>query len=95
MPMHIISKQALREFWAHHPGSANALAHWHTTLMHARAADFPMLKRVFNTVDWVNGYVVFNVGGNKYRIVADVMFRSQTVFIKHVFTHKEYDSWQP
>ena len=60
-----------------------------------RAADFSMLKRVFNTVDWVNGYVVFNVGATKYRIVADIMFRSQTVFIKHVFTHKEYDSWQP
>ena len=38
---------------------------------------------------------LFQRRGNKYRIVADIMFRSQTVFIKHVFTHKEYDSWQP
>ncbi|WP_017523410.1 type II toxin-antitoxin system HigB family toxin [Pusillimonas noertemannii] len=93
--MHIISKRQLREFWTIHPESASALLHWHTTLMHARASNFSALKTVFNTVDWVSGYVVFNVGGNKYRIIADVVFRSQTVFIKHVFSHKEYESWQP
>lgn len=93
--MHIISKRRLREFWTIHPGSINALLHWHTTLEHAQATDFSTLKTVFNTVDWVSGYVVFDVGGNKYRIVADVVFRSQTVFIKYIFTHKEYDSWKP
>ena len=93
--MHIISKRSLREFWTIHPTSTNPLLHWHTTLEHAHATDFSALKAVFNTVDWVSGYVVFNVGGNKYRIIADVVFRSQTVFIKHVFTHKEYDSWKP
>ena len=94
MPMHIISKQALREFWAYHPGSANALAHWHTTLMHARAADFDAEEGVQHRRlgEWIR---CFQRRGNKYRIVADIMFRSQTVFIKHVFTHKEYDSWQP
>ena len=46
---------------AYHPGSANALAHWHTTLMHA-GRRFLDAEEVFNTVDWVNGYVVFNVG---------------------------------
>lgn len=93
--MHIISKRSLREFWATHPASTNALLQWHTTLEHAQAANFSALKAVFNTVDWASGYVVFNVGGNKYRIITDVVFRSQTVFIKYVFTHKEYDSWQP
>lgn len=93
--MHIISKRSLREFWLIHPGSANSLLHWHTTLEHAQAADFSALKAVFNAVDWVDGYVVFDVGGNKYYIIADVVFRSQTVFIKYVFTHKEYDSWKP
>lgn len=93
--MHIISKRLLRESWVIHPLSTQALLHWHTTLAHTEAADFSTLRTAFNTVDWVSGYVVFNVGGNKYRIIADVVFRTQTVFIKHVFTHKEYDSWQP
>ncbi|HTK02312.1 MAG TPA: type II toxin-antitoxin system HigB family toxin [Bordetella sp.] len=93
--MHIISKRILRDFWATHPRSTNSLLHWHTALLHAKAASFAELTTVFNTVDWVEGYVVFDVGGNNYRIVADVVFRSQTVFIKHVFTHKEYDIWKP
>jgi len=63
--------------------------------MHANAGDFSALKRVFNSVDWVKGYIVFDVGGNKYRVVTDVVFRSQTVFIKHVFTHGEYNLWKP
>lgn len=93
--MHIISKRCLREFWAVHPGAATTLLRWHTTLAHARATDLSALKAIFNTVDRVNGYIIFNVGGNKYRVIADVVFRTQTVFIKHVFTHKEYDSWKP
>jgi mRNA interferase HigB len=93
--MHIISKRSLRDFWTAHPAATNALLHWHTVLEHSDAGDFPTLRKVFNTVDWVKGYVVFDVGGNKYRIVTDVVFRTRTVFIKHVFTHKEYDSWKP
>jgi mRNA-degrading endonuclease HigB of HigAB toxin-antitoxin module len=61
----------------------------------AHVADLSALKTVFKPVDWLSGYVVFDVGGNEYRIVADVVFRSQTVFMKHAFTHKEYDSWKP
>jgi mRNA interferase HigB len=93
--MHIISRRILRDFWATRPQSTSSLLHWHTTLLHAKAGSFAELKTVFNTVDWVEGYVVFHVGGNNYRIVADVVFRSQTVFIKHVFTHKEYDACKP
>ena len=93
--MHIISKRSLRDFWTIHPEAASALLHWHNVLAHAQATDFASLKAVFNTADWVSGYVVFDVGGNKYRIVADIVFRTQTVYVKHVFTHKEYDSWQP
>jgi mRNA interferase HigB len=40
-------------------------------------------------------YHVFNVGGNKYRIVAAIHFNSQVTYIRHVFTHKEYDKWKP
>jgi mRNA interferase HigB len=93
--VHIISKQSLRAFWNVHPEAASALLHWHNVLAHAEAADFAMLKAIFNTADWVNGYVVFNVGGNKYRVIVKIVFRTQTAYIKHVLTHKEYDSWKP
>ena len=93
--MHIISKRSLRDFWAIHPESASALLHWHNVLERALAADFAALKTTFNTVDWVKGYVVFDVGGNKYRVIARIVFTTQTVYIKHVLTHREYDAWKP
>ncbi|MCC2596591.1 type II toxin-antitoxin system HigB family toxin [Pusillimonas sp. MFBS29] len=52
------------------------------------------LPRNQHTISRV-GYAIFSVSGNKYRIIADVVFRSQTAFIKNVFTHKEYGSWKP
>jgi mRNA interferase HigB len=49
------------------------------------------LKAAFNTVDKVGDLVVFNVGGNKYRLIAHIRFEKQIVYIKAVLTHTEYD----
>jgi len=40
-------------------------------------------------------YYVFNIGGNKFRLIAAIHFDRQMVFIRHVFTHREYDKWAP
>lgn len=93
--MHIISKPILRRFWTRHPKSQAPLEQWHTALSHTHATSFAALKQTFNSADWVNGYVIFDIGGNKWRVICTVVFRSQTVYIKHVLTHKEYDQWKP
>ena len=93
--MHIIALRTLRDFWVKHPMAEKPLRDWHAALSKMHAANFSALKAAFNSADWVAGHVVFDVGGNKFRVVADVVFRSRTVFIKHVFTHKEYDQWNP
>ena len=49
------------------------------------------LKKVFNAADKVGDLVVFNIGGNKYRLVAYVQFERQIVYVKAVMTHAEYD----
>jgi mRNA interferase HigB len=49
------------------------------------------LKAAFNTVDKVGDLVVFNVGGNKYRLIAHIRFEKQIVYIKAVLTHTDYD----
>ena len=53
------------------------------------------LKRTFGSVDYVpvgkKQFYVFNIGGNKYRLVAAIHFNTQKLFIRHVLTHKEYD----
>jgi mRNA interferase HigB len=53
------------------------------------------LKAVFNATDRVDKYYVFDIGGNKYRIIASIHFNTQRLYIREVCTHKEYDSWKP
>ncbi|MDK4740678.1 MULTISPECIES: type II toxin-antitoxin system HigB family toxin [unclassified Rhizobium] len=69
------------------------MADWHTTTSDADWNNFSELKATFNSADYVtNGKIVFDVGGNKYRIVGLVGFRTKRVFILFVGTHAEYDA---
>jgi mRNA interferase HigB len=49
------------------------------------------MKKTFGSADYVRPYTVFNISGNKYRLVALVDYEVQTVSIEHVLTHEEYD----
>ena len=49
------------------------------------------LRRTFGTADFVGDLTVFDIGGNKYRLIAFVHYRAKAVYIKHVLTHREYD----
>jgi len=49
------------------------------------------VKRVYPSADLVGRYTVFNIRGNKYRLIARVVYRSQTVFVVAIMTHEEYD----
>jgi mRNA interferase HigB len=61
----------------------------------SRAADwphFPALKRTFAAADYTrNGFVIFDIGGNKYRLIATVNFEKQILLIERVLTHEEYN----
>jgi mRNA interferase HigB len=85
----------LREFWMRHPDARTPLIAWHKTLLQSKAGNFAELKLQFGSADRVEGFVVFDIGGNKYRLIADIAFNSQMAFIKHVLTHTEYDKWKP
>jgi mRNA interferase HigB len=51
------------------------------------------LKRVFNTVDYVPPYYVFEVAGNNYLLICIIHFHRQKLYVRAVFTHAEYDRW--
>lgn len=93
--MRVISNRRLVEFSRRHAGSTTVLRIWRKSLEAGIFGNFAELKRAFNTVDRVGDFYVFDVGGNKFRIVAAIHFNRQMVFIRHVFTHREYDSWRP
>lgn len=89
--MRIISNSALRAFAVQHPQSQAPLQGWRRVIEKNRFDTWGALKAAFNTVDRVGDLVVFNVGGNKYRLIAHIRFEKQIVYIKAVLTHAEYD----
>jgi mRNA interferase HigB len=95
--MKIISNSALRAFSALHPQADAPLKGWRRVIEKNRFANWSDLKALFNSVDRVGDLVVFDIGGNKYRLIAYIRFEKQIVYIKAVLTHQEYDkgAWKP
>jgi mRNA interferase HigB len=90
--MVIISKAKIIEFYQTETKAKEILLQWYNITLLSDWQDFHSIKQSFNSVDSVgNNRYVFNVGGNKYRIVAMIHFSTRTVYLRFVNTHKEYD----
>ncbi|MBH1977951.1 MAG: type II toxin-antitoxin system HigB family toxin [Comamonadaceae bacterium] len=89
--MKIISNSALRAFAADHPQAQEPLQGWRRVIEKNRFAHWAELKAAFNAVDKVGELAVFDIGGNKYRLIACIRFEKQIVYIKAVLTHRDYD----
>lgn len=94
--MHVISWKRLKEFAGRHAGAKAPLGAWFKLARGGRFLNLAELKRTFAGVDLVpakgRDYYVFNIGGNKYRLVAAIHFNTQKLFVRHVLTHAEYDA---
>ena len=93
--MHIISRKPLREFWERHPNAELPLRRWHKVVDKAHWQNLTEARRTFPHADLVKvasgaTLVVFNVGGNNYRLVAWVRFEFGRVYVRKVMTHAEY-----
>ena len=95
MAMRVTSNKALADFTAAHREAELPLRVWRKIVEAGHFSSFAQLKLAFNAVDKVGDYCVFDIGGNKFRLVTAIHFNRQMVFIRHVFTHKEYDKWKP
>ena len=89
--MRLISKKPLREFWECHPESKPVLEDWYRKAREMEAASFSQLRQQFGAADYVDGFTIFDVGGNRYRIAAVIHYDKQRIYIRHVMTHSEYD----
>jgi mRNA interferase HigB len=91
--MHIISFRKLREFFEKNLNSKVALQDWHKRASKADWNNFSDIKKTFNSVDSVgNSRFVFNIKGNHYRIIAQILFTVKRVYIRWVGNHKDYDN---
>jgi mRNA interferase HigB len=90
--MHVISRLTLIKFWEKHPDAETPLRIWFKKVESARWKNVNELKSEFPTADYVgNDRIVFEIKGNKYRIIVLVFFTGQKMFIRFVGTHAEYD----
>lgn len=90
--MHIITQSRLREFARHHHDAETPLRAWETIIRAKKYRTPHEIRADFASADFLgDGRTVFNIGGNKYRIVAKILYRRGQVLIRHVLTHKEYD----
>ena len=89
--MNVIRFRTIRDFTSVHRDAGSSLKAWFTTVKKSRWHNFAEVKQVYPTADIVARYTVFNIKGNKYRIITRIVYRSQTVFIVAIVTHAEYD----
>ena len=92
--MRVISNKALTDFAALHPASEDPLQAWRRIVEASTFRGFAELRRTFNSVDRVGDFCVFDIGGNGYRLITAIHFNRQVIFIRHVFTHAQYDKWR-
>ena len=92
--MRIISRRTLREFWerAECADAQEPLKAWFREASKADWSSPAAIKAAYRSASIVgNGRVVFNIGGNKYRLVVQVNYAYRVVYIRFVGTHRQYD----
>jgi mRNA interferase HigB len=91
--MHVIARKALINFWTRYPDSEQSLSAWFHEAIGAKWRTSADVKRMFGSASVINAErVVFNVCGNKYRLVVRINYGSGAIFIRFVGTHAEYDA---
>jgi mRNA interferase HigB len=98
----VIKRRPLLEFAAKHPAAYAPLDSWYRVARRARWRDITDVRQVFPAADGNvlvssgRSVTVFNIGGNKYRLVVAIHYNTQMVFVLRVLTHKEYarESWK-
>ncbi|MFM5887393.1 MAG: type II toxin-antitoxin system HigB family toxin [Dolichospermum sp.] len=89
--MHVITRKRLNEFAKIHPDTKNALAQWYQLVKANEFRSFAELRQIFPSADQVGKLTVFNIGGNKVRLIAAIHYNRKKIYIRAVLTHLEYD----
>ena len=88
--MRVISRKKLREAAGIHADAAISLNAWYRIAKAARWKSLAEMRLTCSSADIYGDCTIFNVKGNKYRLIAWVNYQTQKVFIRHVLTHAEY-----
>ncbi|MFB6274661.1 MAG: type II toxin-antitoxin system HigB family toxin [Halothece sp.] len=89
--MRIISYKTLREASKKHPDLKQSLDDWYEIASKANWNSLEDVRKVFPHADAVGNFTIFNIKGNRYRLIVGIDYIRNTIFIKYVLTHAEYD----
>ena len=94
--MRVISIKLLRAFWERHPDAKHSLRQWYKTAGQAQWRNLSDIRKIYPHADAVRTesggtLTVFNICGNKYRLIARIRYDYQLVIVRNVLTHSEYD----
>ncbi len=89
--MHVISYRQLREFSSNHADCLEALDNWYKISSQATWSNLIEIQTVFPKSEAVGNFTVFNIKGNRYRLIVCIDYGRQLIYIKYVLTHAEYD----
>jgi mRNA interferase HigB len=89
--MHVITRKRLNEFADKYPETRAALSHWYGIVRRQDFGSFAELRGHFPSADQVGKLTVFNVGGNRVRLIAAIHYNRRRLYIRAVLTHAEYD----
>lgn len=87
----MISKRALTEFARSHPTATPGLEYWFKVVRRAEWHSLAEVKQVYPSADQVGRRTVFNISGNRFRLIARINYRIQAVYVLFVLTHADYD----
>ncbi len=91
--MRVIAKKILREFWDKYTDSEQQLKTWYKEASNAKWSSSDDIKKEYARASIIgDNRVVFDICGNKYRLIVEINYERQWVFIRFIGTHKEYDN---
>lgn len=93
MGTRVIAKSRLNQLSFQYPDAAQDLQAWYDLIRKSDFDNFAQLRRVVNSVSLVNGQLVFNIRGNRYRLIVTVFWGGKQLYVKSLLTHKAYDAW--
>jgi mRNA interferase HigB len=89
--VHVITRKRLKDFSAKHNSAGAPLGVWYAIVSKTNFASFADVRRVFPSADKVGKFTVFDIGGNKFRLIAAIHYNRRKIYIRHVLTHADYD----
>jgi mRNA interferase HigB len=89
--MQVVHWGRARSFFRLHKQAEKPLKDWRVAVQTAKWRSFADVRKTFNSADWVDDKIVFDIKGNDYRLIAVAQFENDRLYIRNVLTHSEYD----